>query len=484
MQLVKEFCISRGIEAYLVGGVVRDALLGRATAGDIDVAVGADALATGRDLAALLGGHLVVLDQTRAIVRVVVPRDGGAIWFVDLQPMRGGILDDLAQRDFTVNAMAVPVAELTDKFTWENVIDPLSGRSDLDRRLVRSVDRSVFDADPVRLVRAPRLAAQLRFQVEEATAGQIQRHAHLVQTVAPERVRDEFLKLLAEPGAAASMRHLDDLGLLSMVIPELDAARGITQPKEHYWDVFNHLVEAAGYVDKVVHASPESGGFAMETVPCFESMNDHFAEAVSDGHTRLTFLKLAGLLHDIGKPATRTVEPSGRIRFLGHDSQGAEIAGSILKRLRIGGRGVHLIKLMVQHHLRPSQMSPERELPSGKAIYRYFRDAGDAAIDTLYLNLADYLAARESMLSREDWVGHCRIIDHILREGLERKAPEVLPHLVDGHAIMDTFSLEPGPQIGLLLDLVRETQASGEITTKDEALELVKANLKSGGGGA
>ena len=484
MQIVKEFCISRGIEAYLVGGVIRDALLGRATDGDVDVAVGADALATGRDVAALLGGHLVVLDETRGIVRVVVPRDEGGSWFVDLQSMRGGILDDLGRRDFTVDAMAVSVADVTDELTWENVIDPLDGRSDLDRRLIRSVEPSVFELDPARLLRAPRLAAQLRFGVAEATARQIRRDAHLVQSVAPERVRDEFLKLLAEPGAGASVRHLDGLGLLSMVVPEMDAARGVTQPKEHYWDVFNHMVETVGYVEKVAQASPESGGFAIETVPRFEFMNEHFAEVVSDGHTRLTFLKLAGLLHDIAKPATRTVECSGRIRFLGHHAQGAEVVENLLKRLRFGGKGVDLLKLMVQHHLRPGQMSPAGELPTGKAIYRYFRDVGAAAIDTLYLNLADYLAARESTLCPEEWAKHCGMIGHILREGLERKAPEVPPNLLDGHVIMDTFSLGPGPKVGLLLDLVRETQASGEITTKEEALELVNANLKSGGNGA
>ena len=297
-------------------------------------------------------------------------------------------------------------------------------------------------------------------------------------------MRDEFLKLLAEPGAGASVRHLDGLGLLSMVVPEMDAARGVTQPKEHYWDVFNHMVETVGYVEKVAQASPESGGFAIETVPRFEFMNEHFAEVVSDGHTRLTFLKLAGLLHDIAKPATRTVECSGRIRFLGHHAQGAEVVENLLKRLRFGGKGVDLLKLMVQHHLRPGQMSPAGELPTGKAIYRYFRDVGAAAIDTLYLNLADYLAARESTLCPEEWAKHCGMIGHILREGLERKAPEVPPNLLDGHVIMDTFSLGPGPKVGLLLDLVRETQASGEITTKEEALELVNANLKSGGNGA
>ena len=136
---------------------------------------------------------------------------------------------------------------------------------------------------------------------------------------------------------------------------------------------------------------------------------------------------------------------------------------------------------MVHHHLRPSQMAQKGETPSPKAVYRYYRDVGNVAVDTLYLNMADYLAARGPNLGRQEWVEHCRIVGHILREGLEQKAPQTLTNLLDGHDIMHTFDLRPGPQVGRLVELVREARASGEITTKDEALRLVEANVDAGG---
>jgi poly(A) polymerase len=164
--------------------------------------------------------------------------------------------------------------------------------------------------------------------------------------------------------------------------------------------------------------------------------------------------------------------------------EGAEVAARVLTRLRFSGRAVELMRGMVRHHLRPSQMAEKGELPSPRAIYRFHRELGDAAIDTLYLNLGDYLAARGPDLDRRDWEEHCRVIGHILREGLAPKAEARAPSLIDGHVIMDRFSLPPGPAIGRLVELVREAQGSGEISTSDEAIQLVESVLSSGGSGA
>ncbi|MCI0438650.1 MAG: HD domain-containing protein, partial [Chloroflexi bacterium] len=335
-----------------------------------------------------------------------------------------------------------------------------------------------------RLLRAARLAARLGFTIAEDTRRQIRQDTHLVASIAPERVRDELLLTLEQTGVTDALRGMDELGLLCEVIPELSDARGVTQPREHYWDVFNHLVETAGQVERLLEGQPDSGDFVVDMLPRFASMERHFSEEVTDGHSRRTLLKLAGLLHDISKPATRTVEASGRIRFLGHDSEGAVVAGRIMRRLRFSRRGVELMKRMVDNHLRPRQMSQKGELPSRRAIYRYYRDLGDAAIDTLYLNAADYLAARGPMLTRDEWEAHCALMDYILNQGAESAAPQSLPKLITGRDIIEEFSVEPGPRIGELLDAVREAQASGEISTREEALELVGNSLESGGGGA
>ena len=470
---------SQAVEAYLVGGAVRDALLGRPTA-DVDVAVAGDARHIGSQLASMLHGRLVSLDEARRIVRVVVPGPEGASC-LDVKSLGDDILEDLSQRDFTVDAMALPLADEPPGCPTKTVVDPFGGIQDLRAGVIKCVALSAFRADPARLLRGPRLAAQLGFDIEADTARQIRSDAHLVATVAAERVRDEFLKLLAQPDATASLRRLDSLGLLCQVIPELEEAKGVTQPKEHFWDVFDHMIETPGQVERITLEERSSDGFVEDMVPRFDAIGEHFEQEFSDGHTRLTLVKLAGLLHDIAKPATRTVEPSGRIRFLGHHSEGAETSARALNRLRLSRRGVEHVRLMVHHHLRPGQLAQPDELPTNKAIYRYFRDVGGAAIDTLYLNMADYLAARGDNLGRQEWSERCRVIDHILSTGVEQMAPESLPKLITGRDIMDSLSLSPGPRIGELLDVVNEAQAAGEVSTLEEALNLVRANLELGG---
>jgi len=479
---LREFFASRNISAYLVGGAVRDSLLGRPI-GDIDVAVDGDPLRVGAELARSLGGSSVAMDEPRKIVRVAA-RDGDRNVIIDLSPIRGNIEEDLGGRDFTVNAMALPMLDAGMPDTSSETVDPYGGLRDLDAGVLRSVRPSVFADDPARLMRAPRIAAQLGLAIEDETAGQIKRDAGLIAAVAPERVGPELLKLVEPPGVARSLRILDELGLLGRIIPEMAEARGVAQPSEHHWDVFDHCVETAGQVETLLQETRTDSRLLSGLVPMFAGMEQYFAQRVSDGQSRLTLLKLTGLLHDIGKPSTKTVEETGRIRFLGHHEEGARIAAQVLTRLRFSRRGVDHVTRMVQHHLRPGQMAERGELPSRRAIYRFYRDADDVAVDTLYLNMADYLAARGPDIDEQDWSGHCRVIDHILREGLANAESVRAPGLVNGTEIMTKFSLPPGPVVGQLLEAVREAQAAGEISSTREAIQLVKSRLDIGDSGA
>ena len=478
VQILGTFFASRNVTAYLVGGVVRDTLLGR-DVGDVDVAVEGDPPAVGDELGGLLGGHSITLDERRGIVRVVGV-NGGRGPVIDVTPLRGGILADLSRRDFAIDAMARPLRYPGNTGVGDDLIDPYDGRHDLAAAVVRAISPEVFAEDPGRLMRAPRLAAQLGFTIDEETAGLIRRDAMLVTTVSPERVRDELMKLIEAPHVARSLRLLDDLGLLCQAIPELAETKGVGQPREHHWDVFGHSIEAVGQVESLLQDRAEKPGFPLDVAPTFDSMDEYFAESAGDGYSRLDLLKLAGLLHDVAKPATRSIEASGRIRFLGHHIEGATVARRLMGRLRFGRSAIGLVGRAVEHHLRPGQMSEKGKLPTTRAIYRYYRDLGDAAIDTLYLNLADYLAARGPDLEERDWSDYCRLIGHILRGGLAPRAVEAAPRLLDGNDIMASFTLSPGPRIGRLLELVVEAQASGEISTKEEALRLVGASLGKG----
>ncbi len=470
-----------GVRSWLVGGAVRDALLGR-EAGDVDVAVYGSAHGVGLRLATELNGTLVPwAGSPDEMVRVVLPAaDGGCV--VDLSCAADGIGADLARRDFTINAMAVPLTLAPDESAdSHSLVDPYGGMDDLRASRIRAVWPGVFQDDPARLIRAPRLAAQLGFEVDVETRALIRANCRLICGVAPERITQEFLKLLAEPRGTHNVRELDDLGLLCEVLPELADAKGATQPREHYYDVFDHLVETVSQAERLVTGRPDEGDWVVDALPRFGGVEERFAETVGTGFDRLTHLKLAALLHDVAKPATRTVEESGRIRFLGHHTEGERMTTAIAERLRLSGRSSRLLSAMVRHHLRPGQLGNGGALPTRRAMYRFFRDAGDAAIDTIYLNLADYLAARGPLLERGEWAHACKVAGVLLAWRLDSGSEEPFPKLLNGHDIMDGFALTPGPVVGRMLAMVAEAAASGKIETKEDAMALVGARLRSGG---
>ena len=477
------------IDAYLVGGVIRDTLMGCAVL-DIDIAVNKDAYAVGSEIANALGGNCVRLHDDWQIARVAVIDEGAAAGIVDITTYRGGIEQDLRRRDFTLNAMGLPISAAVCDDWQDFLLDPCGGLGDLRDGAVRMVSAAALDEDRIRPLRGARLAAQFGFTLESQTLHAIKERANRINEVAQERVRHELMRLLATPKAYEGVRLLDEVGLLCAVLPELNDSRGVTQPKEHYWDVLNHQMETVRWVDAMFDDENNRDSSLLSKAPRFTGMHEHFACEVSDGFDRLAFLKLTALLHDVAKPATRSVEDSGRIRFLGHHSEGAEMVRSMLTRLRFGKRGVEHVAGMVQHHLRPRMLAARGELPTKRALYRYYRDVGDVAFDTLYLNTADYLAARGPMMERDDWDAHCRLIRHILRAGSAdggitlRDSAKTLPKLVSGYDIMEKFALEPGPGIGVLLESVREAQASGEVSNKEQALDLVRTSLERGGNGA
>ncbi|MBI2872313.1 MAG: CCA tRNA nucleotidyltransferase [Chloroflexi bacterium] len=465
----------------MVGGFLRDTLLGRPTV-DVDLAVEGDALSLTRALVDGLGGSYVPLDTERGVARALVPVGGGARVVVDVATMQGDIHADLARRDFTVNAMAVPLGRFLQRGWRRHLLDPWGGLADLERRRVRALGEEVFPQDPCRLLRAVRLAATLGFQVDEATLEAMRRHAALVVNVAAERQREEFLRLLAAPQACPWLYVMDDVGLLCALVPELEEGRGVAQPREHYWDVLRHNIETVGAAERLLSRDGLSQE-VLEEVPWDEEVARYFGEQVSDGHTRGTLLKVACLLHDVAKPASRSVEPSGRVRFFGHHTMGAETAQAILRRLHMSGRGVELVRLMVEHHLRPNQMAQPEEMPTQRAVYRYFRDLGEAAVGTLFLSMADHLAARGPLLEFTNWRAHARIIGYVLSTGFAPttgKPGRPAVRVLTGHDLMSELGLEPGPGLGRLLEALNEAQAAGEVSTRAEALALARHILARG----
>ncbi len=473
---LRDILSDRGVNAYVVGGFIRDGLLGK-TNNDIDIAVSGDATKIASKVAKCFGTTMVPLDEVNQIARVVSPGNS-AEWHLDFAALRGSIEEDLRCRDFTINAIAIPLAQIDDEWSEVNFIDPLDGLSDLNLGIIREVSETCFQEDPVRLLRAVRFAAQLNFSIDSDTESLIKRDHELVTSISAERQRDELWRILETNKAYDSIRHLDDLELFDLIIPELSTAKGVIQPKEHYWDVFDHSVETVSEVERLLSYDTEgTEDQLLATVPWSSEISEHFAQDVAGGRSRSALLKLIGLLHDIAKPAKKTIEPDGRMRFIGHSKEGAEMATQVMERLKFSNREIRIVQLVIENHLRPGYLVKE-EKPSRRAVYRYFRDTAEAGIDTLFLCLADHLAARGPMLDMAHWHAHNEITGYMLSKWFQEQATVIPPKLISGHDIINEFGLTPGPQIGVLLEIVREAQAAGEVENREEAIKLIEKHLE------
>jgi poly(A) polymerase len=452
-----------GVKPYLVGGLVRDLILKRKTA-DIDIAVQSDALIVAEDAAKLMGGSYVRLHEENRIGRVVLPDktgdSGRSQWVVDFTTIENTIYDDLARRDFTIDAMAYDLAELIHDPEQALLIDPFGGLNDLHDRLIRAVSTSVFTDDPLRLLRAFRLSSELGLTIDDETEFLIKSDSYLIATIAGERIREELLRLMLAPKIDRLLLYMSELGVLTAVIPELAGTRGIVQPKEHYWNVFEHLVETAAAAAFLLRSGnwEYAGKEVLETVPWTDELRHYFNTEINPGSTRGTLLRLAALLHDIAKPETKAIDETGRTRFFGHE--------------------IKLVAAMVKYHMRPGQLAQDTELPSAHAIYRYFRDTEEAGIATIFLNLADHLAARGPKIEIPAWEAHTRVSNYILDEHFKQASVTRQEKIIDGNDLMKELGLEPGPAVGEILEQLREAQAAGEIKTSDEAIKYAKKLLQ------
>ena len=475
------FFSARGVRAYATGGFLRDALLALPVR-DIDISIDGDPPALGPELADAFGGHCFVLDEEKHQARVL-PADGAAQ--IDLLPLRGDIEADLGRRDYTIDAMACRLEEAAAGRI--ELIDPHRGLEDLRAGVVRATGDGVFTEDPLRLLRGVRLAVQLDFGIEPRTAGLIRTHAALITAVAVERQRDELMRIFGTPRAGPGMRLLDGLGLLGSVLPEMEAARGVEQPKEHHWDVLGHSFAAVDNLDMLLSEDEPAAAPGRELWRELWSRLGWWTEAraylgaeVVMGAPRSAVLKLGGFLHDIGKPETKSFDETGRMRFFGHSEAGAAIAARLMQRLRFSSREIDLVRPMIDAHLRPVQMAQQGP-PTRRAVYRFFRDTGDAGIDTLFLSLADHLATVGPRPNMEGWRQHVAVVDYVLEMRLQETEVVAPPRLLRGDELMAALGLAPGPLLGRLLEEIREAQAAGEISNRDEALALARRSLGQAG---
>lgn len=479
--------------AWVVGGTVRDALLGRPIH-DVDIAVAHAATGLARQIADQLGASFVPLDAAHDVARVVLPNGD----YLDLAALRGPTIeDDLRARDLTINALAVPLLPAD---SIGPLIDPLGGAADVAAGRLRLCHAAALQADPLRVLRVVRIAAQLGWTFDPQLDRAIRDAAPLIATVALERVRDEWLALLGTRWSAMWLRYLDRAGVLDVLIPELAPMRGETQPIVHVLDVWEHVLQAVcagewmlaqlNHDNRATPAPPPAEPsdpyppiffaqpMALMTQPDLhvqlqwgQQVTQHMHTPVGSSTQRAALWKFAILLHDIAKPATRADKPDGSVSFHGHQSIGADVAAIIGRRFRLSRTQINYITAVVEGHMRPGQLNAE-EQTSARAAYRFFRDLGDAAVDTLLHSLADHLATKGPQLSAHGWAMHQAWTDAMLGFHWDRQTEERRAPLINGTMLMQALGLQPGPQIGLLLEAIREAQAAGDISTADEALAL------------
>jgi len=454
-------------EVYLVGGAVRDAYLHRPVS-DLDFVGTGDGIELGQHVARSLQAAFYPLDIERRVGRVLVESPGRRLT-LDFSSLRGQrLVDDLAARDFTINAVALPLANL------DAAIDPLGGLDDLRAKTLRACAASSLVDDPVRTLRAVRLAVQLEFHIDAATR------------VAPERIRDEFMRIMAGPRVASALRVMQALGLLALVVPETAGLEHVTQPPPHIHDVWNHTVLLIDRLETLLavlapQAHEDSSadlilGLASMRLGRFrENLQAHLTRTLSGDRPVRSLTFLGALLHDVGKPDTRGVDSEGKVHFLGHDTLGGEWAVRRAVQLHLSNIEADYLGRIVRHHMRPQHLARDGP-PSRRAVYRFFAAAGECGVDVCLMSLADMLAVYGPTLNQDSWAAMLDTVRSLLESYFEHAAEHLdPPMLLTGDEIMQALGLHPGPQVGYLLEALREAQAAGEVSTREAALELVHA---------
>ena len=475
-------------EMYLVGGAVRDLLLNRLSR-DLDFAVRSNGISLARRVAHALKADFMALDSERDTGRVILMEPDGTRTFLDFASYRGESLDDdLRARDFTINAIAFDLRAQT-------LIDPLNGVSDLRAKTIRACSASSLSDDPVRILRAVRQAATLEFKIELETRNTMKQAARLLTRVSAERQRDELFKMLEGPKPDGSMRALEMLGVFPYLLPELPAMKGVEQSAPHIYDVWEHTLSVLRHLEGIL-AALAPGYNADNTNDLFtglltlrigrfrEQFASHFSESLNADRSACAALFFAALYHDVQKPATKSIDESLRIRFFDHEIQGAQVVEERARSFNLSNEEVKRVKLIVQHHMRfhffVSRLDKDKQEPSRKAIYRFFRDTGNAGIDLILLGLADLRGMQGLTLSQETWVTALDVA-RILLENYWEKPHETVtpPRLLDGNELMSELGLGPGRTIGHLLEAIREGQATGKVANREQALELAREHLRN-----
>jgi putative nucleotidyltransferase with HDIG domain len=476
-----------GRSAWLVGGAIRDRLLGRDPV-DLDVVVEGDPEPAARAVARAAGGAACFELSHEFGAWRVVARDGS--WQLDVEQLRGGSLEaDLALRDFTVNAIAEPLA-------GGDAIDPLGGRRDLAEKRLRLAGEGAFGDDPLRVLRLARAAVELGMEPDADALASARANAAGLRNVSAERVFAELQRVIASSSPRRGLELMSDVGATEVVLPELEGMRGIEQNRYHHLDVHGHTLEVldrvvdltaaipafdvAAHRAAVAPTDPHSGGAAAPQPELPDAIAGYWpqlaavlSEPLADGVTRAQGLRWGALLHDAAKPLTRG-EWEGRVTFMGHDSRGAELARDVLGRLRASERLRAHVAALARHHLRLGFLVHEPQPLAPRTMFAYMRACEPVEVDVTLLSIADRLATR-GVRSEDAIAAHLHAGAQVLCAALQWHAQGPPPPLVRGDELAQEVGIEPGPRLGELLLALSEAQYAGELHDREQAIVLARS---------
>ena len=486
--------LPEGLNVYLVGGAVRDALLGRPIH-DLDFALAGNAIKVARHVADTLHADFYPLDTERDTGRVIATNADGTRMLMDFASFRGAdpstgsghdLESDLAGRDFTLNAIALDLKD-------NSLHDPLNGAMDLKEKRLRQCSLNAMQDDPVRILRGVRLAANFGFHILPETRAAMKAAAGRLGKVSPERLRDELFRIFDGPQPAACLRALDLLGVLDQVLPELGLLKDVEQIPPHVHDVWEHTLSVLNHLEELLTtlapaynpAAAEdllNGLLVLRIGRYRQQIGEALAVHITADRSLRSLLFMAALYHDVAKPQSKKVDEAGQMHFWEHDQQGGEILEKRARALALSNDEILRLGIIVRNHMRihfhTNRLVRDGKPPSRRAIYRFFRDSGPAGVDVCILTLADLRATYEQTLPQETWAAALDIVRTLLDAWYEKKEEQVSPPiLLDGNDLMRELTLQPGPLIGKLLEAVREAQAVGEVSTREQAMELARGRL-------
>jgi len=464
LSLISRITRKHKVEIWLVGGFLRDVYLNRSKKlRDFDFCVEKDIFSIVKEFAKETSSKFIVLDEVQKSFRVILRKDNDFFTY-DFAPMRGeNFHQDLALRDFSINTLALNLRDKKPK-----LIDWFGARRDLDRGVIRVIKKEVIPQDPLRILRGFAFAANYNFRIESRTLKLLAKFKNLLKEVSKERINEEIFKIFSCNHSYETIKIMDKLKIIDEVIPYINKTRGVIQGKYHHLDVWRHSLETLRQFEL----------FYNKKLIENQGISSYLNKEIAVGRRLIQIMKIACLLHDIGKPLAKK-KLNKRTIFHAHEKIGRDLAEDIARNLRFSLREKEVLKKLIFWHLRPGYLA-DQITPTRRAVYRFFRDTQEDGVAVIILSLSDWRATRGPLTDAKKRKRHEKVMLGLIEVYFHKQIEKPLLKIVDGYGLMKKFKLKSGPLVGSILRKIKEEQALGKVSNKTEAYKVAKKIIEKG----